>query len=80
MFAESFYLIQKSVEAEKHGVSETFRESGNHGGNIGTNSDRYAEFVKQLRAAGFNGQQLKQINNALRECGLEVVAVESVSG
>ena len=55
-----------------------FQENDNTSDNIGTNSDRYAEFVEQLKAAGFTPEQLQTINSAFTDCGLRVVATEAV--
>ena len=57
-----------------------FQENDNTSDNIGANSAIYAAFCERLRLAGFTSNQLMQIDDALRECGLEVVAMESVSG
>ena len=51
-----------------------FQENDNTSDNIGANSDRYAAFVKQLRAAGFTGQQLQTIDAAFTDNGLRAVA------
>jgi len=77
------YFIKKSVGAEKHGVSDVAAKSGNHGGNHGgnqhQNSDRFAHFVEQLRAAGFTVEQIQAIDAAMVGAGLALVATEWVS-
>ena len=68
-------------ELEPTSKNTGFGGSPNTGGLPGgLRPETLARFIAELRAAGFNGQQLKQIDNALRECGLEVVAVEPVGG
>ncbi|MEO2017618.1 MAG: hypothetical protein ABGZ53_24960, partial [Fuerstiella sp.] len=56
-----------STNATKHRLSTTLPKSGNTGGNIGPNSDRYNAFCDLLTAAGLTGTQLMLIDDALRE-------------
>ena len=51
-------------------------EGGNHSGNIEPNSDQYAVFREQLKAAGFTAEQLQTIAAAFTDNGLEIVAVD----
>ena len=66
---------------ESHAAKTTLSETGGPGGGpLADDSKAVAQFCGRLRHAGFTSNQLKQINNALRECGLEIVAGESVGG
>ena len=56
-----------------------FQENDNTSDNIGANSDRYAAFCTLLNEWGFTGTQLVLIGDALRESGLEIVAVDPAS-
>jgi len=75
--AAKTYFMKKSVNQAKHGVFEPSPKSGNMGGNIGDDSDRFTHFCALLTERGFTGEQLTEIDNALTETGLRIVAIEA---
>jgi hypothetical protein len=65
-----------STDATKHSGSAALAKSGNTGGNIEPDSDRYNAFRDLLTSSGFTEAQLMLIADALRETGLRVSVVD----
>jgi integrase len=71
------YPEQGSNRTSKNiGSDDALGDGGTPGGTLADNSDQHAAFVEQLKAAGFTGTQLVLIGDALRESGLQIVAVD----
>ena len=74
-------LTRPGLEPTSKNIGSDARsvDGGNHGGNIEPISDQYAVFCERLNEWGFTGTQLVLIGDALRESGLEIVAVDPAS-
>ncbi|MCP4512134.1 MAG: hypothetical protein GY826_37685, partial [Fuerstiella sp.] len=70
------YSHSESWNAAKHRDSETLAKSGNTGGNIEPNSDRYNAFRDLLTSSGLTEAQLMLIDDALWETGLQISVVD----
>lgn len=68
--------MKKSRTCQKHWDKGNSSESGNHSGTFEPSFNPSGRFRDLLNQRGFTREDVESIDEALRECGLRLIATE----